>query len=93
MMIRGTGSSSACGASISIWPGQRWSSWPIVDRDVAQVRSDPPAPQSLWRRLNRVSSELYADGSGRPYYLKREKIDPLRVDRSARAVASHAKVP
>ena len=51
-----------------------------------------PRRSREWRRLNRVSSELCADGSGRPYYLKRERIDPLRVDRSARAAASQARI-
>ena len=30
----------------------------VAGWDVAQVRSDPPAPHSRWKRLNRVSTEL-----------------------------------
>jgi hypothetical protein len=90
MMIRGTGSSCTRGASISIWPGQRWCSRLVVDLDVAQVRSDPPVPQSTRRRLNSVSSELCADGPGRPNYLKSESTGPLRADQSARAAAMQA---
>ena len=48
----GLGSAGPCGLSVA---------W-----DVAQVRSDPPALQSGWRRLNRVSALLCAAGSGRP---------------------------
>jgi hypothetical protein len=90
-MNRGSGSSCTVGASISIWPGQRWSLRLVVVQDVAQVRSDPPAPQSHWRRLNRVSSGLCADGSGRTYSQKSERNDLVWVDRSARAAAGEAR--